>query len=421
MVRPTNQPLRVAVLIDLPWETQAGGHVKAWERFALAACNHPDVLDVTLFFLGEASQQPLSQNVRYRMVPPALGTQRFAFLQQGGGHTDLAAYNRALAVELVDYDVFHITSIFAFARTAAQVAAKQTKPLVFSVHTDVPKFTRIYTQEVLTNLFGPSGLTHWLTQRLRVQELAARGHLRRTKTLLEQSQIALVSDPEHQALAQEVLPPERVRWLRRGIDLDLFAPDHRDRVWLQQQYGIAQDLPVALFAGRLDQTKNVITAAQALRLLLDQGRAIAGVFAGEGAAAPTIQDLLGEKAILTGSLDQAELAKVMASSDLFLFPSESETVGNVVLEAKASGLPVLLAAGGNSRRLLSAPGKEGILIPNQDPQAWAKAIQALLEDPNRRQQMGRTARRQVETDWPSWDQVLSEDLLPVWLEVAQRS
>lgn len=111
----------------------------------------------------------------------------------------------------------------------------------------------------------------------------------------------------------------------------------------------------------------------------------------------------------------------MASSDLFLFPSESETVGNVVLEAKASGLPVLLAAGGNSRRLLSAPGKEGILIPNQDPQAWAKAIQALLEDPNRRQQMGRTARRQVETDWPSWDQVLSEDLLPVWLEVAQRS
>lgn len=414
-------PLDVAVLVDLYLEPCAGGHVKAWQRFAEAAAALSNELELTVYFLGrECAETPLSQTVRYRTVPPRLGTRAIPFLRQGGGDTDLASHNGRLARFLRYHHLIHATSAFAFGRTAARVAERSGLPLVYSIHTDVPKFTRIYTREVLRNLFGETGLTRFLVERAKIGELSARGHERRLHRLWRQSRAVLASNDEDAALASGIAGEARVRRLRRGIDKERFHPGHRDRAWLAQSCGAPADAVIVHFAGRVDESKRVLTAARAVALLRAEGLGVHLVVSGEGAAKGEIRNLLGARAVsFTGNVEQETLARVMASCDLFVFPSESETVGNVVIEAQAAGLPAILSSSGNSRHCLGQDGVDGRLVPDQDPASWAAAIRPLVTDADRRAAMSAAARAHIEKHWPSWTDVLREDLLPVWRAAAE--
>ncbi len=412
--------LDVAVLVDLYLEPLAGGHVKAWERFAEAATAFPEELELTVYFLGpELSEIPLSETVRYRMVPPRLGTRRIPFLRQGGGDTDLGRHNGRLARFLRYHRVIHATSAFAFGLTGARVAARNGKSLVYSIHTDVPEFTRIYTRDVLRNLFGETPLTRLLADRLKVGELSARGHERRLHRLWRKCQTILASNDADAAAAAAVAGAGRVARLRRGIDMDRFHPDRRDRSWLARSFGAPDEGVLVHFAGRVDESKRVLTAARAVALLRDEGLATHLVISGEGSAKREIRSLLGKEGVtFTGNVGQETLARVMASCDLFAFPSETETVGNVVIEAQAAGLPAILSSSGNSRHCLGADGVDGRLVPGQDEKAWAAAIRPLIVDESVRASMSAAARAHIERDWPSWTDVVREDLLPVWRAAA---
>ncbi|MFP4002998.1 MAG: glycosyltransferase [Alphaproteobacteria bacterium] len=414
------EPVDVAVLVDLYLEPRAGGHVKAWERFAEAAAAFPGELDLTVYFLGaELSEIPLCETVRYRTVPPRLGTRRIPFLRQGGGDTDLGRHNARLARFLRHHRVIHATSAFAFGRTGARVAARTGAALVYSIHTDVPKFTRIYTRDVLRNLFGETALTRLLADRVRVGELSARGHERRLHRLWRQSRTVLASNDADAAAAASVAGADRVARLRRGIDKERFHPRRRDRDWLAQSFGAPARSVLVHFAGRVDESKRVLTAARAVGLLRGEGLDVHLVVSGEGGAKREIRALLGGAGVtFTGNVDQDTLARVMASCDLFVFPSETETVGNVVIEAQAAGLPAILSCSGNSRHCLGADGVDGRLVPGQDPRAWAAALRPLAAGEQARAAMSAAARAHIERGWPSWQDVVGEDLLPVWRAAA---
>ena len=408
-------PLNVAVLVDLPWDDKAGGHVKVWERFARASTAFDGVLDLTVYFLGEDEREiVLADNVRFRTVKPTLGTQQFRFLKQGGGHTDLASYNRRLADKLANHDILHATSSFAFARTACQIARREIKPLVISTHTDVPKLTRIYTREVVENLFGQSFCSQLLLDRIQVQELTARNATRQQNRLLKACDRLLVSSPSDLERCREFLPADRISYLRRGIDKDLFSPTKRDRVWLEAEYGIPADCPVLLFVGRVDETKRVLTLVNAARQLLDSGEYLHVVIVGEGNESATIPHILGDRVTLTGFLPPETLARIMASSDLFVFPSESEIASNVTLEAKASGLPIFLSASSKAVQYVASPGRDGFTVADPSPEAFAAALRPLLKDPQLRQQVSAAARNYIDELWPSWQEVVERDLIPVW-------
>jgi glycosyltransferase involved in cell wall biosynthesis len=118
-----------------------------------------------------------------------------------------------------------------------------------------------------------------------------------------------------------------------------------------------------------------------------------------------------------GPLAQDELARAYASADLFLFPSMIDESGNAAVEALASGLPSLLAAGnGIASRMADCEGLR--VLPGNRPEAWAAAIAELAAAPQRRAAMGQRARAYVEARLPSWADVLLEDLLPVWERAA---
>jgi len=185
---------------------------------------------------------------------------------------------------------------------------------------------------------------------------------------------------------------------------------------LQATFGVPQNKFLVLFVGRLDATKHVMTLARAVRLLLNRGCPVHAMLVGQGGLTNEIRSLLGEAVTLPGTLDQSILARVYASADLFVFPSQTETYGNVVIEAKACGLPVLVSTEGGASQLVQHPGRDGLLIHSDEPEPWAEAIETLRSAPPRLAAM-RTEALKVTTPWGSWQDVLVHDLLPVWQTV----
>jgi glycosyltransferase involved in cell wall biosynthesis len=112
------------------------------------------------------------------------------------------------------------------------------------------------------------------------------------------------------------------------------------------------------------------------------------------------------------------LAKLFANAEVLAFPSTTETAGCVVAEAMACGLPVLLASDTATNQWLHATGRDGRLVTEQTPEAWAAALQELLEHPEQRQSLGAAALHTSKCYHPSWETVLREDLLPIWQAAA---
>ena len=404
--------LRVGVLVDLERCDTAGGHVKCWERIAEAAARLDVPLDLTIHVQGrKAGTQELAPNVRFVARRPVLSTGRWRTLDVGADHTDLAPIHPGLLRDLARYDVIHTTdAYFAYARTAHLASRLWNKPLVTSVHTDTPSYTRLYAERILRRLCGGSQrLANWLINNRRLPEKFADGMLRKLKRHMRRADWTLVgAQPEEEAGASH-----HMSILRRGVDIVHFTPARRNRDWLAQAHGIGPQIKVALFVGRLDEGKGVRLFTSALKRLIDAGEDVVGLYAGRGKERDWIAGQLGTRAILLGQVDRDRLADVYAAADLFVFPSEIEISPNVVLEAQASGLVSLVAPGGGGR-FVAQHGLDGFVIGSRDPNVWAEQIAAILSDDARRQVMGATARAEVERRHPSWEQVVLEDLYPIW-------
>ncbi len=415
-------PLSVAVLVDLEYGASAGGHVKCWQRFAEAAVGLEDAIELTVYFLGTVPRRILlSRNVRYEILEPRLGTRHIGFLSQGAGHTDLAPFHPGLARRLPQYDLLHVTDVFAFARTAAFVSRYRRIPLVMSIHTDLPYFTKVYTEEIVHRVFGDNRFANLVLQDLRFAARSADRMRQRVHHLARRCDHVLYAHDEDLAALTPVIGPRRLSHLRRGIDKERFHPRSRDRSRLESVFGIPPSRLLLLFVGRLDESKQVMLAARVARQLLERGCDLTFLAIGDGAQRHRIASMLGSYAVLPGSLPQSDLEWIYPSADLFVFPSPSETVGNVVLEAKASGLPVMVANCPGPSQLIRQSGWDGFVVPSGDVRQWTDYAEALLRDDNRRARIGARARRGIEKDWPSWEDVLETDLMQTWGKVVARA
>jgi glycosyltransferase involved in cell wall biosynthesis len=414
--------LSVGVIVDLFQSPFAGGHVKTWERLAHAACGEP--LDLTVYFFGsEEKVVALAENVRYLHLPPMWSTESLPFLHGIPAHTDLAPLHLGALWRLRRHHVLHATdAYFSMARAAGLLSRCSSRALVHSTHTDTPGYTRIYTDQVLRRACGQRWLGRALRERWNIPERMGRRMQRRLERYVRRCDWALAPDEEAMRHLNSIVRPERTSLLRRGIDTGVFHPACRDRARLESVYGIPPGSMVLLFAGRIDSGKDVLMLARAARILLDRGLPVHVICAGEGSQSQQVRDLLGERVSLPGQVSQDELAWLYASADLFVFCSRIEVFPNVIVEAKASGLPVVVSAQGGSAKLVrQSPSHDadGVAVAGSEPGDWAREIELLLRAPERRRAMGEAARRFVENSWPSWRQVLREDLLPVWQLVAR--
>ena len=185
-----------------------------------------------------------------------------------------------------------------------------------------------------------------------------------------------------------------LRLFSRGVDVDLFGP-HRRCQALREEWGAAKETPVALYVGRLAGEKNLDLTIRAYRQMKRHLPDLRLVLVGDGPERAKIRRACPE-ALLAGMQRGESLARHYASADCFLFASITETFGNVVTEAMASGLPVLAYDYAAPARFIR-PGLNGMLVPYNDEAAFIDRAIVL-------------ARRRE--DWPAMGALARENLLP---------
>lgn len=198
------------------------------------------------------------------------------------------------------------------------------------------------------------------------------------------------------------VPDKRLTVICNGVDTTRFhpAPDHR--ALLAGSPFNASDLVVVGTVGRLQAVKDQLTLVQAfagcLQLLDGRGRNLRLSIAGEGplraeVEAEIFRAGIGDRVWLAGN--RSDIPDVMRSLDLFVLPSRAEGISNTILEAMASGLPVVATAVGGNAELVVA-GKTGALVPAADPVAMANAIARYAVDSALRSEHGQAGRQRVE-------------------------
>ncbi len=251
---------------------------------------------------------------------------------------------------------------------------------------------------------GPSGIGAWLLARVLDlpvvgsyhTELAAYAGLRTGQAQLEAlTRLALAtfygacdvvlspSSATDERLVGLGIGPERIERWDRGVETSMFDPG------LRTASRADDDSVRVLYAGRLTREKGVELLADAFLAARKRDPRLHLLLAGGGPEADHLRERLGEHATFLGWLEGEELARTYADADLFLFASQTDTYGQVILEAQASGLPVVAVAEGGPVSLIDH-GETGLLAPAQ-PEALATELLRLAGETLLRERIRRTA------------------------------
>jgi glycosyltransferase involved in cell wall biosynthesis len=193
-------------------------------------------------------------------------------------------------------------------------------------------------------------------------------------------------------LAALGVPASKVRRIPRGIDLDLFSPARRNEHAFES-FGLNGE-PKVLYVGRLSREKGLDELVAGFRGLADDIPTAKLLLIGDGPYGAELRREsigdLGGRVIFTGEVIGERLAEMLASSDIFVYPSETETFGNAIVEAQAAGVPVIVASrGAASENVID--GVTGLVVDARNPAEICAAMRVLLGDPARRKQMGARA------------------------------
>jgi len=279
-------------------------------------------------------------------------------------------------------DLVHVTGPGHVGMLGAIVAQRLGVPLVASWHTNVHEFGARRLQQILAT--APTIV------RNRAAHFAERTSLALTARFYRLAKIIFAPNPELcEMLGARCNRP--VHPMHRGIDCELFNPGRRR----------ADDRPFVVgYVGRMSAEKNVRILAAVETLLRQRGmKNYEFCIVGEGSERAWLEQNLSS-AVFRGLLKGDVLADAYAQMDVLLFPSETDTFGNVVLEAAASGVPALVSAGGGPKYLVE-DGVTGFVTSSAEH--YADAIVRLANSKELRAEMGEAARDAVRLR--SWNAV----------------
>ncbi len=282
------------------------------------------------------------------------------------------------------FDAIHVHTPGPMGLCGWLVAKMLRIPLLGTYHTDFPGY--------VLNLTGDHRST-----------TAASAYM---KWFYGQTQTVFSRSKEYLAKLQEMgFADEKLTMTLPGVDNEKFRPQTRDEsMWKACGAGGASGAWRAggvtekyklFYAGRVSLEKNLPFLADAFKRLCKNRTDVALVIAGDGPYLPAMKKaLVGLPVYFLGYQNDQALPALYASSDLFVFPSKTDTLGQVVIESQAAGLPVLVSNCGGPQEVMD-DGITGLVLPAENPQVWTDAIDDLLNDQPRRLRMSRTASQRM--------------------------
>ncbi len=245
-------------------------------------------------------------------------------------------------------------------------------------HTDFPQYIRILTEDSFLESVAWSYM-HWFYGQL--------------------DTVFVNSEEYRQGWIKRGFDPAKLKIFPRGLDTSLFNPKRRDpEFW--QKFGSGNGEVRLLYVGRISREKDLDVLVGAYRKLREEKLPVKLYVVGHGPYSEALAQLLPD-AFFTGYLSGKELAAAYASADIFVFPSTTDTFGNVIIEAQACGVPVIVSDSGGPKELVE-DNETGLVTKSHDVDDLTRAIRTLVADPALRQRLGNQARDGlVNRTWPS--------------------
>lgn len=270
-------------------------------------------------------------------------------------------------------DLIHTVNPFVIGPGAVFYARQLEIPLVASYHTNVADYTHYYRM----------GFLYGATRKW-------------TKMLHEQARINLcTSEAAREYLQNEGL--EHLRVWPQGVDTHRFHPDKFSKRWRGKLTDGHPASKLMVFVGRLAPEKDIGSLRSALEEMPDARLAIVG----DGPARRDLEEeFAGTPTVFTGMLQGRDLTAAYASADVFVFPSTTETLGMAMIEALASGLPVVAASSGATTEVVSHE-ESGLLYEAGSGSELVEATRAILSDAELRERLSKGARAAAEER--SWE------------------
>ncbi len=282
-------------------------------------------------------------------------------------------HTQAIAAALRNFrpEVIHITGPSELGILGAWFAWRMGVPLVASWHTNVHEYAGRRLANSLRRLGNTGGY---------LGHAAERTTLAATARFYRLAEVIYAPNPQLCACLQaEVGRPCHL--MQRGVETDLFSPARRTRpvAAVDDSLPTQPKSPVLGYVGRLSVEKNVASLPVIDRALRARGLDPRWVIVGHGGEERQLRRDLGSAAEFTGVLRGEALATAYANMDLLVFPSHTDTFGNVVLEALASGVPAIVTPDGGPASIVR-DGETGWVVPDDE---FPSAIAALAEDPQK--------------------------------------
>jgi glycosyltransferase involved in cell wall biosynthesis/predicted metal-dependent phosphoesterase TrpH len=245
-------------------------------------------------------------------------------------------------------------------------------------HTDFPQYVRILTEDSFLESVT-WGYMQWFYGQL--------------------DTVFVNSEEYRQSWINRGFDPAKLKIFPRGLDTELFHPKRRDPAFFEIFCGDRNGEVRLLYVGRVSKEKNLDLLADAYRRLRAEGLPIHLVVVGHGPYSDEFSKSLPE-VCFTGYLTGKDLATAYASADIFVFPSTTDTFGNVIIEAQASGIPVIVSDSGGPKELVRN-NENGLITKSHDVDDLTDALRRLIVDPALRERMRANARESVaDRSWP---------------------
>lgn len=294
-------------------------------------------------------------------------------------------------LERFDPDIIHIATPDLLGYKALKWAIKRNIPVVSSYHTHFSSYLKYYKLSILEPLMWK--YLAWFYEQCK------------TVFVPSESMIDILE-------SKKIKTDFRI-WAR-GINSSLFNPERRSSEWRKSK-GFRDEDVVITFISRLVWEKNLRLFADVVNRLKSNRPHVQAMIVGDGPALDEMKELMPD-AIFTGFLSGKELATAYASSDIFMFPSDTETFGNVTLEAMSSGLPCVVADATGSKSLVEH-GENGFVVSVERSDKFYTFIDKLITDSDLRKKMGTLGLEMAKSySWSSVNNSLVENYREVLKE-----